>query len=495
MHHRVASVLIALSFGAMGCSIKPEPFSDVEVTSYAADKRTRVTADQEPLRGALTLSDAIARALKYNLDKEVEIMQTLLAEQQLQVAHYAKLPGIVANSGYADRNNYSGGSSVRLLGPTSIGDQSLTSSTSSERDVRTADIRFSWHILDFGLSYIRAKQTADKVLIADEGRRRVVNRIIENVRAAYWKAVASTRLVQKLGALEARVERALGDTKALIAKGDSSPLTALTYERELVEIQREIRKLNGELSSAKAQLAALINWDPGKPYKVAVPNKLVPPGHFSQGPEAMVQTALNNRSELREVAYQQRINAKDAEAAILEMLPGISLDASPAWNSNRFLFNSNWVSWGAQASWNLIKVFSYPDRKGEVEAKDALLDKRALAVTMAIMTQVHVGRARLYHARREYSSAMHYFDVQHRILDQIRSALAAGKVSEQTAIREEMNALVATVKRDIAFAELQSAAAALKAAMGTIPEDANGHFGSPQPEKATPASGRLASAN
>lgn len=460
-----------LVVAAGGCSLKPEPLADVQIATYVDDKRSRVTANQEPLVGPLPLNEAIARALKYNLDKEVEVMQILLAEQQLRVAHFSTLPGIVANSGYADRNSYSGGSSVRLLGPTTVGEQSLTSSTSSDRDVRTSDLRFSWNILDFGLSYIRAKQAADKVLIAEENRRRIINRIVENVRTAYWRAVAATRLLRRLDGLESRVQRALADTKALLAKGDSSPLTALTYERELVEIQREIRKLSGELSSAKSQLAALANLDPGKPYQVAVPHTLVPPRASSMSPEVMVSTALANRSELREVAYQQRINAKDAEAAILEMLPGISLDASPSWNSNQFLFNNHWVSWGAQASWNLIKVFSYPDRRAEVEARDALLDTRALAVTMAIVTQVHISRVRLYHARREFQSAKHYYDVQRRILDQIRSALAVGKVSEQSAIREEMNALVATVKRDMAFAELQSAAAALKASLGMTPHD------------------------
>lgn len=460
---------IALSVS--GCAIQPDPLSDIQLATYATDKRSRLTADQEPLTKPLTLADAMSRALKYNLDKEVEIMNVLLAEQQLRLAHYSKLPGIVAGSGYADRSNYAGGSSVQLLGPNTIGNESLTSSTSSERDVRTADIRFSWHILDFGLSWIRAKQSADKVLIADETRRRVISRIMENVRTAYWRAVASTRLMNRLSKLEGRVQHALADTNALIAKGDSSPLTALTYERELVEIQREIRKLAGELSNAKSQLAALVNLDPGQRFEVAVPGTLVSPGGLRLSTEDMIATALTHRSELREVAYQSRINAREAEAALLEMLPGISLDATPAWNSNRFLYNNHWVSWGAQASWNLIKVFSYPERRAEVAAKDALLDARALAVTMAIMTQVHISRARLYHARREFGSARHYYDVQLKIRDQIRSALAAGKVSEQTAIREEMNALVATVKRDMAYAELQSAGAAVLAAIGRTPHD------------------------
>lgn len=462
---------LALSLG--GCALQPEPLSDIEVFSYVDNKRSRLTAERPPLSGTLTLNEALARAIKYNLDKEIEIMQVLLAQQQLHVAHYAKLPGLVAGSGFTDRNNYAGGSSVRLLGPTSIGEEALTSSASSERHVRTSDIRFSWHILDFGLSYIRAKQAADKVLIAEETRRRVVNRIAENVRAAYWRAVAATRMQRKLATLETRVARALGDSKSLVKTGDTSPLTALTYERELVEIQREIRKLSGELSNAKAQLAALVNLDPGKPFEVAVPSRLLPSERPKLAVEAMISTALTNRSELREVAYQQRINAKDADAALLEMLPGISFDATPAWNSNRFLYNNHWVSWGAQASWNLLKVFSYPDRRAEVEAKDNMLDARALAVTMAIMTQVHVARARIYHALREFRTAEHYHDVQQRILDQIRSAASAGKVSEQTAIREEMNTLVAIVKRDMAFAELQSADAALIASMGIVPAEAS----------------------
>lgn len=470
--------LVPLSLCALligGCSLQPAPFNETELSTFAIDKRTRVTADQEPLHGALSLQEAMARALKYNLDKEVEVMNLLLAQQQLRVAHFSLLPNMVANSGYAARDNYSGGSSVKLVGPTTTAEESLTSSTSSERNVRASDMKFSWHVLDFGLSWIRAKQAGDKALIAEEMRRRIVNRLLDNVRSAYWRAVAATRLGQRLDRLEARVTRALADTKSLIIKGDSSPLTALTYERELVEIQREARKLAGELASAKAQLAALVNLDPGMPYTIAPPSKLLPLAEVTMSAEAMIEVALTNRSELREVAYQQRINAREAEALLLEMLPGVSLTSGAAWDSNRFLFNDHWISWGAQASFNLIKVFSYPDRRAEADVKDALIDKRALAVTMAIMTQVHVARARLFHARSQFSSAQHFLDVQTRVGKQVRTALNAGQVSEQTAIREELNTLVATVKRDMAFSELQSAGAALVASMGHIPEDQSGY--------------------
>lgn len=469
MHFRQKLLPLAMTVGVAGCAVVPIPMDDVELANYVAEKSERVVADQEPLHGPVSLYEAMARALKYNLDKRVEEMEVMLRDQQLRVAHYSKLPELVANSGYADRNNFSGGSSVEILGPKTIGAQSLTSSTSSDRDVRSADLAFSWHVLDFGLSWVRAKQAADRVLIAEENRRRVVNRIVEDVRTAYWRAVSATRLMGRLSRLESRVKRALADTQALSQRGDSSPLTALTYERELVEIQREIRRLHGELSPAKAQLAALMNVDPGTRFRVVIPHAMPQPRYIGKSARDMVHTALLHRSELREAAYNQRINDKEAEAAILEMLPGVSFSAAPNWNSNQYLFNSHWVAWGAQASWNLMKVFSYRDREAEVRAKDDLLDQKALAVTMAIMTQVHVSRARLIHARRKFRSAQHYHRVQTQIIHQIRQALAAGKVSEQTAIREEMNGLVAQVKLDLAYVELQSAFAQTHAAMGLAP--------------------------
>ncbi len=456
---------------AAGCAIHPQTLSFTELADFAQDKHWRVTIDQEPVSGAVGLYEAMARALKYNLDHHVELMEISLRQRQLDLAHYSLLPNVVSNTGFTERNNYSGGRSVTLLGDRQLGDTSLRASTSTELEVGNSDLTLSWHILDFGLSYVRARQAADRVLIADETKRKVINRILEDVRSAYWKAVSAQRLSAQLRRLNTRVEQALADSRDLSEQSETSPMTALTYERELVEIRREIHELLSELTVAKTQLAALINIKPGTRFWVRVPHDHRQPRLLDMSPEEMVETALVSRSELREVAYKTRINAKEARAAILEMLPGVSADLAPNWNSNDFLFNQHWVTWGAKASWNLLKVFNYPARRAEIEAKDDLLDARALAVTMAIMTQVHVSRVRLIHARRKYRVAQEYHDVQYRILDQIRTALDAGKVSEQTAIREEMNTLVSRVKLDLAFVELQNAFANVHASIGLDPYD------------------------
>ena len=208
-----------------------------------------------------------------------------------------------------------------------------------------------------------------------------------------------------------------------------------------------------------------MNIDPGQPFSLV---------HRRQGfrvdaigdSEDMIDAALRNRPEMAEVAYKMRINRSEADAALLELLPGLQLYAGANYDSNHFLFNNDWVNWGAKASWNVMKLAQYPARRASVEAGDDLLRARALAVTMAIMTQAYVSRIRYAHTRKELETATEYLDVQTRLIEKMRIQAQNDKISEQTLIREEMNTLVARVKRDMAYAAYQSAIANMYSTVG-----------------------------
>ena len=470
-------LIVLVSFLAAGCSVSPEPASQDDIAGFAADKLARVTANQEPVTGPIDLYEAMARALKYNLDTQVELKKKALQIRRLDLASYKLLPDLVSNSGYAGRSNFSGGNSRLLTGRSNrtfndngdLGALNVASSTSQERDVFSQDITFTWNVLDFGLSYVRAKQAANEVLIARELKRKVMNATIEAVRSAYWRAISSQRLIGKLRWLEGRVSRALRDTRTLYRLRRTSPITALTFERELISIKREIQKLEGELKNAKFQLAALMNIPPGQNYRLARPKGSIGRLRLKMPVRKMVAVALQNRPEMLEVLYKKRINQQEADAALLELLPGLQLYAGANVDSNSFLFNQHWLSWGARASWNLIRLFQYPAKKSVIEGQDELYDQRALSLAMAITLEVYVSRARYAHARREYRTASQYLNVQRRLLRQIRAEANVNRVSEQTRLREEMNTLVAEVKRDIAYANVQNAFANVYVAMGLDP--------------------------
>jgi outer membrane protein TolC len=467
----LAVLTIVVASGLSSCAVKPIPLTTDEVQSRAKEDRAVLTKGQEPISGPIDLYDAMARALKYNLDARVELMHKMLAQTQLDLAHYAMLPRLAANAGFDGRSNYSGGTALSLLTF-----QPVTAPfTSSEKNIFSADLSLSWNVLDFGMSYIRAKQAADDVLIAEEERRRVANRVMQDVRAAYWRAVSAERILPSLKMLDEWVKNALEKAQAVQDEKLSTPLVPLQYRLELLNTQRYIQQLFRELNIAKLQLAALINLPPGQEQemKLMVPEREVETLNLPPDMTVLEDRALRSRPELRMIDYRRRINARETKAAILEMIPSLNLQAGGNYNSNAFLFNQNWAAYAARASWNLLNIFRYPARAKTIEAQEKVLHTQNLALTMAIMSQVHVSVAQVAHAKKETSTAKLYRDTQSQISEQTRLGWRIGRLSEQAVLRERVNQVAAQLRYDAIESELQASWASLLAAVGedVLPND------------------------
>jgi outer membrane protein TolC len=449
----------------VGCSITPEQLTSDENQSRAVADRLDLQKNQEAVAGAISIHEAIARALKYNLDYRVELMQQSLAQKDLDLSQYDMLPKLTANLGYDARDNWSGANSRSLL----TGRQSLEPSTSADRDIFTAKLGLTWNVLDFGVSYFRAHQAADKVLAREEQKRKVVNRIIQDVTTAYWRAVSNERLKSQMAGLADRVEAALNQSKQIMEKKLSNPMAALSYRRELFGIQRELQQLQRNLAIAKSQLAALMNLQPGADFQLLIPERLewtrFPNTHW----EKLEQIALESRPELRSLVYEKRAVLNEAKAALVAMLPGLEFGGNYNYSSNSFLFNSDWWNIGSQLAWNLMSLVRYPAKMAEIEAQKNLLDTERLAMSMAVLTQLHLGFAQYAHAQSEFSTASDFQATQSQLARLARAGLNAGSVSEQSLIREDMNCLTAEVRRDVTYAELENAYATILAAIGADP--------------------------
>jgi outer membrane protein TolC len=459
----ISAVALISAFTA-GCAVEPDPFTSQQSLEMAKSAYGRMTAGQEPLSGTIDVYEAMARALKYNLDHRVEEMNDAIRIKELDLAHYSMLPSLVGNTAFSARNNENASNSFNIL----TGEQSLPFSTSQQEKSKTSDISFSWNILDFGLSYVRAQQAADRYLISDELRRKAVARIIEDVRSSFWRAVSADRLIGRLSHLESRIRTAQSNARASAVERQTSPLAAVTYERELVEIKRAILELQRDLAVARTQLSALMNVEPGSSYRLASEAGGRVPKLTMTVPE-MIATALQNRPELKQIWYERRINDRELDAALFDLLPGFAPFAGTNYDSNDYLYNHHWLSWGAKASWNVMKAISYPAHREVIESQDKQLDVRGLAMTMAVITQIHVSRIRYLQSSRELATAREFLDVQHKLVGLIRTEASADRISEQTLIREEMNTLLAEAKRDIAYAAVQNAFANIYSSVGLDP--------------------------
>ncbi len=463
MRYRWKSLLILILLS--GCVTQPVPVTKKEIREQAANDKELLAITRQPVTGPISIHEAMARALAFNLDLKLERYKSNLVETQLDLSRHDQLPELVLDHTADGRSNFSGGSSQSLI----TGEESLEFSTSSERYTKLDDLGMGWDILDFGLSYYRSKQAADRVLLAQEQQRNVVNRILTDVQKAYWRASSYQHLIQKLELLMQKVRQKLDESRQIEAQGLDTPLTALIYQRELIDNTRELYELYEGLNQAKIELAFLMNLAPHQEFDLVLYDKPrdVPPLPFE--PEVMEAIALENRSELREVTYQKRISSHEVKAAYVNMLPGINLNYAHNYNSNNFLFNADWTDYSARVSWNLIGLFRYPDTKRLAQVQSDTFDAQRLALSAAVLTQVHVGVAKYHHSRTEYLIASDLHRTQDKILNQIQLAVAADSSSEQTLIREEMNALLAEVRYDNAYANLEEAFADLYSAMGLNP--------------------------
>jgi len=455
--------LAAGALGLAGCAVTPDPPLNADQAAVRHRKRLdTVIAAEEPVTGPISLYEAMARALKYNLDQRIELMEEVLRQRQLDARSADLLPALVAGSGFTARNNDAGSRSKSLL----TGRESLEPSSSSPRQGQTGDVQLSYDLLDFGLARVRLMQQGDERLIAAERRRKVINRILEDVRTAYWRAVSADRTFKKLNDLEVLAARAMRQAEELESRRIVSPSLVLAYQRDLLQVQGDVQKLQRELSLSKNQLAALINLPPNTNYRLVLPDRTDVVPELPGSADEMVMVGLRYRSELREAGYRQRIVAREFDAARLRALPSVKAVLGLNADSNEFLFNREWVNLSARVSWNLLNAFNLPKTRASLQAEQEVLAQRDLALTMAVATQVHVARVRFVRLAQELSTVKRQQEVQTRLLGLARAGFKARSISQQALVREEMSEVLTEVRYDVAYADLQNAYANLYASMG-----------------------------
>ncbi len=461
--HRTLLACLVAAFCLNGCGLLvPKPIDHDALAPVAKKRLTDLIASEAPVTGPISLYEAMARALKYNLDQKIELASAQLRQRQLDLIQLDLLPSFVASGGASTRSNEAAARSRSIL----TGNQSLEPSTSSDRQDRNADLAVSWDALDFGLSFVRAQQAGDEKLIAIESRRKVVNRILEDVRTSYWRAVSADRTYRQLAEVEGLAQRALRQAEDLEKRRLAPLSTVLAYQRDLLQVQADVQRLQRELSLAKSQLAALMNLPPDADFPLVLPDRTNVFPELPGSADEMVLVGLRYRPELREAAYRQRINQREMTAGLLKMLPSIKGLLGVDYDSNSFLTNASWASASARVTWNLLEVCRYPARKQALQAEADVLSQRDLALTMAVLTQVHVARVRFLRLSDELNVVRRSQSVEERILELARNGFKARSVSQQNLVKEEMNAVLADVRYDSAYADLQNAYANLYASMG-----------------------------
>jgi outer membrane protein TolC len=469
---KAASALVGAVFLFAGCTVFTPSLQTEERARLAAESQAALFANQEPLAGPLTLGEAVARAIKYQAEYRQRQMEQAVAEAQLDVAKFDLLPRFTANAGYTTRNNDSFG-----FGFNPDGQVAANPSASQERTRTTLSLGFSWNILDFGVSYFRARQLADQSLIADERRRKAVQNLVQEVRIAWWRVEAAQRVLPAADALLAEIDRAAERTRVIEARKLLPPQQTATLRRALLDLSQQISFKRMELAQSRVELAALVNLPPGSDFSVAGPAsdaREVP--DFTADIGKLESLALSMRPELAEEAYRTRISADEARKALVALLPGVTLDLARNFDSNKFLVNNYWNSAGLAVALNLVRIFSIPALNRSEEAQRKADTARRLAMAMSILAQTRIAAVRYELVADEFLVWDEATRDDDLIVGYLASSSKVGIDTELELIRARARAMASRLNRDLAYAILQASAARLYNSVGfdAVPREDEG---------------------
>ncbi|HSV48274.1 MAG TPA: TolC family protein [Ramlibacter sp.] len=419
----------------------------------------------EPLKAQLTLDEAIARALKYNLDRRARLMEEALAAQQYEAGKYDMLPRLVASAGYAARDK----DRIAIAADLNGNPTGASPTVSQERNHSMAGLELSWSLLDFGLARYTTEQMGDRVLAAAERRRKVTHQLVQDVRVAFWRAASAQRLQADVKSSLQLAEEAMADARKAEAERLRSPLDSLRYQRQLTENMRLLEAIEQELATARYELAGLINAPVMLGTRLAIDQETPPGDPLALAVAKMEDFALAQNAELREHMYLRRIAATEAKKVIARAYPNVSINLGARYDSDRYLVNNGWAEAGLQASYNLFNLLSLPAQKAAAQAGIALADQRRLAAHVATITQVHVAREQLVGARKQFDRADALWALDDKITKQLASREQAQAGSKLERVAAQTTAIVSLLRRYQALAQWHAAQSRMQATLGVDP--------------------------
>lgn len=459
-------LLICASAVLSGCAVQQEAIGPDEHIERARRDIEKMYAYQEPVTGTINLAQATARALHYNMDYRLRIMEQAGAMGQLELGNFELLPRMTAAAGYSNRNNDAFG-----YGFTQDGKISPNPSASSERMVTTTKASFSWNVLDFGLSYFRAKQLANQALSTEERRRKAMQNLVLDVRQAFWRAYSAQLLLPEFENMMDELARYSARIQIILDEKLLPPAQAIALRRSLIDFEQQLALKAGDLTQARFEFANLINLPQQQSFTLVIPPlpqlRADVGRRFIGSVESLDMLALEFRPELREEGYRMRQTELEKSRTQLQaFLPGISLDLNRQTNSNRYLLNDAWAQVGAEASLNMVKLFSLPAIKRAAEVQKNIDEARRMALAASVLAQIRIAVSRFDILSREYEHWVIGLDDDRSLLETVQASAATGVENEFEVLKAKARLLMTKINVGQTYAILEGAMARVHNSVG-----------------------------
>ena len=451
-----------------GCAFNPKPMAPEDQQALLMQDRIRAQKDVEPVGAFLSMNEAVARGLKYNLDHRSKMLEQAIALGTYQLSNYDMLPKVLATAGYNYRNNwFITNATNSVTGQPSLSDPFI----SSAKDWGQLGLNLNWSLLDFGVSYFNAKQNADRVLVAAERRRRTMHVLVQDIQVAYLRAAAAQKLKADLIKTIADANEAINNSKTIEKDGLRSPLEALRYQKSLLDNVKILETIDQELATAKVELNQLINLPATANFKLEDPERIRPPNAYVHTDTREFEVrALAFNADLNESIYNARIAVDETRKSMLKLIPGLTFNIGPQTANNSYYINKNWVEGAANISFNLWNIITAPSAIKLAGENEDLAEHKRMMVQMAVISQVYLSKMQLEASLQIYKRSDEIDKVDNKIAKMTAEKEREGSASKAERVAADASAIVSRLRKYQALSQLFAASGKMQATAGLEPD-------------------------
>jgi len=416
-----------------GCSRLYEiDFAAQRQTNLAEDLASLQFEKQMTLPDPLTLDDAVAIGLQNNLEMRVSEMMAAIEDDNALSEKLKMLPTLSADGTYSKSNVYN------------APDEDLSS--------KRATLSFAWNILDFGLSYIRARQAALRTEVRKVERIRQAQNLALDIVVAYWKAVLAEQSLEKIRKIEAEVNDYRIKAEELVKQKRLDPIASKAIEKKIVELAITASNLQADISGAKIELSKLMGLGPAISFTLMRSSfreyveKL--PAPLSMEPLELEKISLHTRPEFFSADIDMNIQQDEAKAALVSMFPGIEFDFALYYNTNSYNVNNFWSTWGTSITSSLLSLpFQYVNWKKQKKTVEMMRLQRLL-LTAGVIVQTHIAVHDYVVKERQFRLYDDAFVIAEDLLKMSRERHHLGLLSDWAMTQRMLEDVVALLERD-----------------------------------------------
>ncbi|MGE0083688.1 MAG: TolC family protein [Desulfococcaceae bacterium] len=399
--------------------------------------------------GPLTLSEIVRVGLENNLDMRISKIMGEIAEDTSLAEKLKMLPRLDINGNYSRNSEYS----RKWYVDPDTGARILGNTISEEKTKKTIDVSLSWNILDFGLSYIRARQAAVGVEIQRMERLRQAQKLALDISSAFWKTFLAEDELEHIRKIEAEVGIYKEKADEMVGEKRLDPITAKNIEKQMVDLSIAANRLQADISGTRIALCELMGVPPTTPFSLSRAESFQThldslPKSEDIVPDRLEEIALSNRPELYSADMQEKIQQDEARAVIVSMFPGISFNASYFYDDDKYLVNSDWTNVGVHFAASLLAL---PSKYAEWKAKDkaiTMVKVQRLMLTAGIVAQVHMALHDYQIKEKQFRLHDRSYSITDDLLNMSRERQKAGSLADTAITQRLLESMVTKLERN-----------------------------------------------